>query len=282
MKKIGFVIVNYNDSKNTINLINEIKDYNSINEIVIVDNKSTDDSGKLLKELKGKKIKLIENKENKGYAYALNVGSKYLIDKYKDILIVASNTDIKIKDEDILTTLANRINEEVVCVMPKVKEKEGFKYGWKLTNSKIDLLLNIPLINRPFRKKYINYAVEHFNKDISYVDVIYGCFFMIDGNILKSINYFDNETFLYYEEYILARKLEKENKKSLVDNTVYVEHHHNVTIGTNVSKMNKYKIYKKSQLYYEKEYNKANKIEMHLFKLFYYINLIPYKIKNIK
>ena len=67
----------------------------------------------------------------------------------------------------------------------------------------------------------------------------------------------------------------------MINTKVYVEHIHNATIGNNLSKLNKYKTYKKSQLYYEKHYNNANVLEMILFKIFYYINLIPYIFKSI-
>ena len=41
---VGCVVLNYNDSKTTIELINRIGKMTSIDVIVIVDNNSTDDS----------------------------------------------------------------------------------------------------------------------------------------------------------------------------------------------------------------------------------------------
>ena len=49
MKKLGMVIINYNDYETTEILLNNIKEYDSLDSIVIVDNHSTDDSYKLLK-----------------------------------------------------------------------------------------------------------------------------------------------------------------------------------------------------------------------------------------
>ncbi len=39
--KTGLVIINYNDYENTINLTEEVSKYTSIDEIVIVDNNSS-------------------------------------------------------------------------------------------------------------------------------------------------------------------------------------------------------------------------------------------------
>lgn len=44
MSKVGIVILNYNDYQTTKDMIDNIKDYDSIDHIVIVDNKSTDNS----------------------------------------------------------------------------------------------------------------------------------------------------------------------------------------------------------------------------------------------
>ncbi|MCX4248490.1 MAG: glycosyltransferase [Bacilli bacterium] len=277
---IGLVIVNYNDSDNTIKLIKSVSAFKVIKSIVVVDNNSYTSELNKLKKLKEKKLTIIENDNNYGYAYALNIGAKYINETIQDALICLSNTDIHVANEKVLISMANNIKNDVVCVMPKVKENNSFKYGWKLTSALSDLKANIPLINRLFRKNIIDYPEEYF-KDNREVDVIYGCFFMIKGSTLEEIGYFDDKTFLYFEEYILARKLKSRNLKSIVDTSVFVEHIHNAVIGNNISIRNKYKIYKKSQLYYEKKYNKANIFEMTIFRLFYLINLIPYEIKNI-
>lgn len=280
--KIGFVIVNYNDFKNTKKLIDNIKDYKNISHIVVVDNNSTDESKEELKKIKLKKLTILEQNDNKGYAYALNIGAKYLTNLLGECYICLSNTDIYIPNPEVIAKLANMINDEVKCVMPKVKEHDNFTFGWKLTSAFVDLMLNIPLLNRIYRKKYIHYTDDYFKKQEVLVDVIYGCFFMIESETLKKVNYFDDQVFLYYEEYILAQKLKSINKLSKINTTIYIEHDHNTTIGSNISKLQKYKIYKQSQMYYEKNYNHANSFEMFLFKVFYLVNLIPYKLKSLK
>ena len=94
MKELSFVIINYNDSDTTIRLLNNIKNYKILKEIVIVDNKSTDDSVKKLEKFTDDKITLLVNDENKGYSSGMNLGAKYLLEKYKNINIIFSNADI--------------------------------------------------------------------------------------------------------------------------------------------------------------------------------------------
>lgn len=280
MKKVGLVIVNFNDSGNAINLIKSVEKYKVINKIVVVDNKSTDNSYALLSELKSRKVHIIESECNKGYSYAINLGAKYLEETLKDCYIIISNTDIVIDSEEHIKKLLESFsNQNVAVVMPKVYENGVPKYGWKLTSPNIDLLMNIPLVSRLYKDNLKNYDPLYINYN-DVVDVIYGCFFAIDGSVLKSIGYMDEYTFLYYEEYILARKLKAVNKISVVNKEAEVTHKHNVSIGNSVTNLNKYKIYKNSQLYYEQYYNNANELQIILFELFYYIGLLGLKVKN--
>lgn len=279
MKKVGLVIVNYNDADNAANLVKSVEKYKVINKIVVVDNKSTDNSRELLSKLESRKVHIIESELNKGYSAAINLGAKYLEEKLKDCYIIVSNTDIVIENEEQIKLLLSSFdNPNVAVAMPKIYENGLVKYGWKLTDANTDLLMNIPLVSRLYKDnlKFYN-PLYLYSNDV--VDVIYGCFFAIDSSVLKNIGYMDENTFLYYEEYILARKLKAVNKLSVINKEAEVEHKHNVSIGNSVSKINKYNIYKKSQLYYEQYYNNANDIQIWLFEFFYYIGLLGLKIK---
>ena len=89
--KNAMIIVNYNDYKTTIRLLDNIRDYKCINEIVVVDNNSSDSSYKHLKDYKLNNLTIIKSDENKGYSSALNIGAKYLIEKYKELNLIISN-----------------------------------------------------------------------------------------------------------------------------------------------------------------------------------------------
>ena len=60
-KKLGMVIVNYNDFSNTKRLLENVKDYKCLSNIVIVDNNSSDDSFSKLKEFESNRITIIKN-----------------------------------------------------------------------------------------------------------------------------------------------------------------------------------------------------------------------------
>ena len=266
--KTGIIIVNYNDFTSTEKLINNIKDYRVIDKIVVVDNHSSDDSPQKLKKLKLPKLKVIVNEENKGYSYAINTGAKYLIDEYKECNIIISNADVIIKKEEDIETLIKLLHRKNVgIVAPTILERGTKNRGWKNPTPKQEIILNIAYIHRFFRKKYLYYDDDYYQGDFSIVDVLSGCFFLIQSKTLQAVNYLDDHVFLYYEENILAKKLQVKKKINLISNKVTIIHNHSVTIDKSLKRLKKYKAQKKSQYYFEVEYNNASLLERMLLKL---------------
>ena len=266
--KTGIIIVNYNDFTSTEKLINNIKDYRVIDKIVVVDNHSSDDSPQKLKKLKLPKLKVIVNEENKGYSYAINTGAKYLIDEYKECNIIISNADVIMKKEEDIETLIKLLHRKNVgIVAPTILERGTKNRGWKNPTPKQEIILNIAYIHRFFRKKYLYYEDDYYQGDFSIVDVLSGCFFLIQSKTLQAVNYLDDHVFLYYEENILAKKLQVKKKINLISNKVTIIHNHSVTIDKSLKRIKKYKAQKKSQYYFEVEYNNASLLERMLLKL---------------
>ena len=251
----GLVVVNYNDYKNTISFIDSVKEYKVVKHIVIVDNCSTDDSFSMLQGICDDKISLIKNVSNKGYGSGINLGSKYLMDNYNIDNIIVSNTDIIINSEDDLIKMINYLSDDVALVGPTVLENGGVNRGWKIPSPFVDSLLNIPYIHRFFRKKLLFYKNSEYCSESTQVEALSGCFFIMSANALKKIDYFDENIFLYYEENVIGVKLKKMGYKSLIINGVNVIHNHSVTIDNSINRVKKYKILKKSQKYFHKNYS---------------------------
>ncbi len=272
-----FVIVNYNDYSSTINLINNIKDYKLVDEIVIIDNKSVDDSLSLLKKLKMDKLNIIENDKNGGYSYALNKGCKYLINKYGECNIFISNSDIIVSDESDLVELIKNINEEVVIAAPAINTNGVISRGWKIPKIGREILFNIPLVQKVIIK-FNGYKNSHYKDIVSKVYTVSGCFFLISSNFVEEMKYFDDEVFLYYEENIFGMKAKQLNKTIVTVNDIQVIHNHSVTIDKSINKMNKLRIQKKSQQYFCENYLKTSRLSLRVLRITASINLFLMKI----
>ena len=265
----GIVIVNYNDYESTSRLIENIKKYKILEKIVIVDNNSREEEKEKLRTIKHKKVKIIENSENKGYSYAINIGAKYLISLYGKCNIIVSNSDVIIKEEkNIKELLKTLLNKDVAVSSPVIFENGRLNRGCRLTSPKQDILMMIPKVYSFFEKKYRYYKEEHYKDKTSTVDVVSGCFFLIKSTVLEEIGFLDENVFLYYEENILATKLKQLGLKSVINNEVVIIHNHSVTIDKNIKRKNKLKVLRNSQFYYEEKYNGASKFELLIMKMF--------------
>lgn len=279
MRKLAFVIINYNDYKTTKRLLYNIKDYKIIDKIYVVDNHSTDDSYENLKKLKIKRYEVIETPSNKGFAYALNIGAKKAIDDFGNVDIIFSNSDIIINSNEDLEDLKKTLDKRTVgLVGPVVVQNGNLNRGWRLPSPKNEILSNLPGIGKRFNKK-IFYDDSYYKGASSEVEVISFCFFLIKSEVLKEINYFDDNTFLYYEENITASKLKRTQYKTLINNNVTIIHDHSVSVDKNISYINKYKILKQSQLYFETNYNNANSIEKILLKVTIRLTLLTLYVR---
>lgn len=278
---IGMVIVNYNDYETTKRLLDNVKDYRVLKEIVVVDNKSTDNSLEELRKLKNKKITIIDSGNNKGYSYALNVGCKYLINKYKVLNIVISNSDIIIDNENDIKDLNSYISDKNVIVGPTIIQGNDLNRGFKIPTPWQDIKQNIVFFGKRVLTNELSYPDNYYHKDISKVDTVSGCFFMISSKHLEDMGYFDENVFLYYEENIMGIKTKKLKKNIIVCNNIDVIHDHSVSIDKSLKRIKKYDILKTSQEYFEKKYNGANKIELFFLKVFRYLTRILLLIKYL-
>ena len=281
MSKTGIVILNYNDYETTIDMLNNIKDYDSLDHIVVVDNKSTDNSYEILKPYESKKIDVIQSKANKGYSYGNNVGIKHLINSYNVDYVIISNPDITVENETI-KLLSSELdkNDNIKLIAPVINELGELKKGWKLPTYYGEII-TICNTKQRFHKNYGLYDDNHYNDLLSKVDVVSGCFFMIRSAVLKEINYFDEGTFLYYEENILGHILKDKGYESYILNDTHVTHNLSVSVDKSIKKIKKFKILVKSLMYYEKKYNKRNIFSMALLYVLYFLSLIGAYIINI-
>ena len=279
MRKLVFIIINYNDYKTTKRLLDNIKDYKVIDKIYVVDNHSTDDSYSRLKKIKIKRYEVIESPSNNGFASALNIGAKKAIDDFSNVDIIFSNSDIIINSTDDLEDLKKTLDKrDIGLVGPVVVQNGELNRGWKLPRPSDEILGNLPGLGKKFNKK-IYYDDAHYKGESSEVEVISFCFFLIKSEVLKKMGFFDENTFLYYEENIMASKLKHTRYKILVNNNVTIIHDHSVSVDKNISYINKFKILKKSQMYFETTYNHANSIEKFLLKLTIRLTLLTLYVR---
>ena len=193
--------------------------------------------------------------------------------------IIISNPDIEVLEADIEKLVKQLENKEIALIAPLIKEPSGISRGWKLPTFLSELLSNIPFFRR-FEITLLSYPALSYQTTLTEVDVVKGCFFIIKKEVIEEIGYFDENTFLYYEEIIIAEKLKQKGYKTYVDNEIEVVHALSKSVDKSIKRMAKFKRLKESQYYYEKYIRKMNKLELFVIRSFYYLYLFLLKIES--
>ena len=230
MEKIAIIILNYNNFKETMKCVDCLLDLELKHHIIIVDNKSTNDSYSVLEEKYNKyeNIDIIESDKNGGYSYGNNYGIRYVIEKYTDVnFFCIMNPDVKITYSEIIDNIVRKLKEnDDIAAMSAIMIANGYvNYKgmcWNLPDKK-----TIYKEHRLYiRKKEIPKNIFVDANLIARVQVIPGSFFIIKRDELEKIGLLDENVFLYNEENILSLKLLKIDKKVALSLNDYYEHNH--------------------------------------------------------
>lgn len=256
---VAVIILNYNNYKDTINCINSVEHYNTYPiKYIIIDNASSNESFEqlsnyvectfphrnlIIEDLNSIRnstsllpyMTLYKNEKNEGYAKGNNIGLSiaYSDDEISDILIL--NNDILFV-QDIIGELVSSLYSMKGCaiVSPLLykKEKKGIDYNcarknhsvWSIILTYLFLYYNVfGYLSKEKNKRMI--LLHHEIADIPIeIELPSGSCFLINKQLMKGIKGFDPNTFLYYEENILYKKIHSLSLKNYLIPSLYCIH----------------------------------------------------------
>jgi len=168
-------------------------------EIIVVDNKSPDDSCAMVKKL-FPNVKLIENKENYGFSKGNNIGVASAKGKYLCIL----NPDTVVA-EDTFTKVIAFADQQTNLGIVGCQLIDG--RGKFLPESK----RHIPTPKVAFRKLIGNSKKYYDNNlapnDIGKTEILVGAFMLIKRDVYNEVSGFDEDYFMYGEDIDLSYKV---------------------------------------------------------------------------
>lgn len=291
MDDVVALILNYNSYNLSMEAVDNLISIAKI-KIVLVDNCSTDDSYNILmKKFKDEnQVKIIRTDKNLGYASGNNFGFKYIrknISNAKYVMLM--NPDIHIKNESVINELrkildANLDYSVASCQLIFNNKWRGYTdFGWRRPSKK-HLFWAGTLLGR-FLLKNVNYEYTEckINKNILFVDVdvVPGCFFMARITDLDRVGYFDERTFLYFEETILSKKLSLNGKKELILLNEFVFHNHHQKDMALIDYKKKFfdrECFHNSKMVYVNNYSDLSNIQL---KFCNWVNNMDFKVKKI-
>lgn len=194
MKKVGIVICNYNKEDAVLDCIQSIleskfKDY----DLYVVDNGSTDNSVKRIKEKYPSELTLLENSDNLGGSGGFNTGLKEAYKKGYPYLMCVDNDALL--DENAVGNLYNFLenHSEVGMAAAKVYHLEAPEYVQQF-GQKIDFE------NFCTEVYYYNEFEDGSMPEYLYVDSVAACSLMVKRSIIDKIGFMPEENFLYWDD----------------------------------------------------------------------------------
>lgn len=223
-------------------------------EIIVVDNCSTDENRTAVEKLcEEKGCTFIANTRNAGYNAGNNVGLRYASEKGYEFALIA-NPDIEFPQTDYVSKLVKLLqaDEQLAVVASDIVTPKGIhqnpmkpdgnwqsSFGWLTGFFKKQPKDTYSFID--------NWQESHECKKVS------GCCFMIRLPFLQKIEFFDENVFLYCEESILSKQVEREGKKMYYTAEARAVHNHQTSAkGDPVSR---FRTWRQSRVYFIKRYS---------------------------
>lgn len=184
--KLSIIIVSYNTKEFLRQCIFSI--FNTVEsaietEVIVIDNASTDGSAQMVRT-EFPSARLIINKENLGFARAVNQGLKDNRGNYKLLL----NSDTVLIDNAIKAMLEFlQKNPRVGAVRPKIISPDG-----KLQRQGAGVLKFLKNPEKPHKLKWVS-----------------GCCMLIRDEVIKDIGLLDENFFFYNEDVDYSRRMKK-------------------------------------------------------------------------
>jgi hypothetical protein len=210
--ELSIIIVSYNTveiTKNCIeSILKSVKDLINY-EIIVIDNNSIDSSvGELTNyELKTKRIKLIKNKENVGFAKANNQGVKEAKGRY----ILFLNSDIVVLNDAIIKLLNyfKQSGDEIDFLGGKLYEKDSVT-----PQPSAGPFYTLPVIFAALFLKGDYWGLTRFSPTTTKeVDWISGACILTTKAKFDKIHGFDEKIFMYMDEIDMFYRAKKEKMR---------------------------------------------------------------------
>lgn len=264
-KRVAIIIVEYNTPERCLHYIESFRkacDEESI-AFVVVDNYTKADNSALFSEL-GSDVTYIRSGENAGFARANNKGAEIANEKYNPEYYLFSNTDIELPEKLELSKLIAKLETMDHCAVigPKVTALDGTTLS---PSKKADIAAKHIISNVLWPVNLFFPRIRMLNRSIianpeeGTCYYVVGAFMLTKRNAFKLVDGFDENTFLYAEEPILAERLQKKGFTEYYDPEVAIVHEEGgTTYNRNMTEFDNFIVRRKrvfdSEMYYYEKY----------------------------
>ncbi len=249
---ISIIIVHYHVKKELFDCIQSIIDSHPRTryEIIVVDN---DEIKTLKKDLlkKFSKVTYIPN-ENKGFGQGNNIGSEQAKGNY--LFFLNPDTIVFKNTIDVLYQFLKK-NKSAGVVAPFLihENKKPFEQQGVKELTPLRAIFSISIINKIFPNNPVakKYFIQWNKIETKEVDVVPGTAFLISSELYASVKGFDENFFLYFEEFDLCKRIKDKGLRLFIKPNAKIIHlwERSTKTRNDISK-----IFKESRFYYFKKH----------------------------
>ncbi len=202
-------VVTYNSARHIVGLIDSLVEHTKQVDyhVYVIDNGSTDDTLKIIKQKQYDHVTVIENDRNYGYGAGHNKAIECVKSQYHLII----NPDVKIID-DVIFRLTQYLetNDDIGLVTPKILHPDGRLQVLPKKNPKFIYLI-ARRIHLPFLSKFRHeYEMAENDVDSAFdIEFCTGAFMFARTSLLKKTGGFDERYFMYFEDADLTREIRR-------------------------------------------------------------------------
>ncbi|MBI2672504.1 glycosyltransferase family 2 protein [Candidatus Woesearchaeota archaeon] len=258
MKRLTILIVNYKNSRDTVELIENLK-YSTFNDfnIVVWDNNSPrDEFFKRLEE--NKEIRLIKNDKNIGLTGAVNESLRHITTRY----VLLLNPDIII-DKNAVKELLDLIESD-----EKIAFVGGSIYSF-INKDKIDAFggkINFFTgIGKPLKN-------ENKIRELKFGEYCDACILMFNKDIFEELGKYDNRFFAYAETEDVLFMAMKKGYKVMINPKAKVWHKQ---YGSSGGEKNKFVVYQLTRNRFLMMKKNVNALRFFLFLIINFLLIFP-------
>ncbi|MDV4150390.1 glycosyltransferase family 2 protein [Clostridium sp. AL.422] len=232
--KVIILILNYNGYLDTIECVDSLLNISYENfEIIIVDNKSTDDSIiNFKKKCWCDNVRILELDKNYGYAAGNNIGIKNALDNGAEYVCIMNN-DVVV-DKGFLDILVDEYEKDdnISIIGPAICEYYDKEYIQSTGANIIIKKGQVPPINTGVKLKNIN-------RENIKCDYVGGACMLFSGDTINSYGYMPENYFLFFEETEWCYKIKKAGR-DIVCSTKSVIYHKGSNSINKIGGLSKY------------------------------------------
>lgn len=247
MQSVYVSILDFNGRENTIDCLKSINESSKNNfelNVLVINNFPQKKLN--LPSFPSLKIKIIENKENLGFAGGQNVGIKYALENGADYVLILNNDTVV--DKNLIKELVSCANSEVGIVAPKIYFYKGFEFH---KNRYQDKDLGKIIWYAGGQMDWANMIGHHRGVDevdhgqyesIKDTDFTSGCAMLVKKEVFEKVGFFDERYFLYYEDNDLCQRAKKAGFKIIYTPKAIMWHKNAGSAGGSGSSLQDYYI----------------------------------------